>query len=115
MLKQKTMLVLHRWLATSSFANRYSASQTCVRCSIQDVLRRDELIALRPSGYTWTFFQTSRDPVIQQLQKNLVPFVENSVGKIPAGRTQPCHSEKAAAGPGPWKACPVQITCHIEG
>ncbi|CAL5221907.1 g4176 [Coccomyxa viridis] len=48
--------------------------------SVQDVLRRDELIALRPSGYTWTFFQTSRDPVIQQLQKNLVPFVENDKG-----------------------------------
>ena len=69
-------------------------------CSIQDVLRRDELIALRPSGYTWTFFQTSRDPVIQQLQKNLVPFVENSVGKILAPRDQPCQLKQLMPAPG---------------
>ena len=61
-----------------------------MRCSVQDVLRRDELIALRPSGYTWTFFQTSRDPVIQQLQKNLVPFVENDKGKAHAACHQTC-------------------------
>ncbi len=46
------------------------------------------MIALRPSGYTWTFFQTSRDPVIQQLLKKLVPFVENDKGKALAACNQ---------------------------
>jgi hypothetical protein len=41
------------------------------------------MLAVRPSGYTWNFFATSEDPVVQQLQKNLIPFVENSEGGLP--------------------------------
>ena len=47
------------------------------------------MLAVRPSGYTWTYFQTSRDPVVQQLQKNLVPFVDNSKGELLLQRSNP--------------------------